>query len=568
MSNKSKVRAKSREAGGWLFVAATVDAVSRGHARVMHAAVSPDGMIAIHEDGVPAVDDMDRLLHAIVSGTTTTNDGKVLPGNPPPEKTGRKPFWRQVSPSNLSRSLGGAMDLEPVKRLFARLDSRILDLVKFDVQLHPETYNLLVDHPEALLDLKDAATRHPWLFDGMSLNTLAKRAVAARREGEPLFSGGGDNAARSFVIGGVWVDDKRQDSSQNQHWPVSTPAIRRLAGLPSRERAVRQSHIHFLSTIPAAWMPVQKSPDWWITKALSAIVGTEFCPNPEDLDRLLAGCKGDFAALASKLEGSGGKISLHDRVQAVTRTLSQIKDMWNTFQRDVTFPILDLAGYHPNTRFKLEVNRNLLGAGSLLQWASLSEAWHARERAIRVAIEASDARTWPALTKPFRAPNRLDVVALVSASELDAEGTRGIDENGVEGMAHCVATRASDCAEGRCHVYSVREAIKRGHRRISTFEVQLRGGDVLITEHKGRSNGEPSAAAKAAAEAWRTAAASGILVMDEAAQQRRPRIERVVRSPEDHLRLAIAAWSPLMKRRYRNMEPIDLGLEVVELIGG
>jgi hypothetical protein len=227
--------------------------------------------------------------------------------------------------------------------------------------------------------------------------------------------------------------------------------------------------------------------------------------------------------------------------------------------------VSDYAGIWTD-RDRATVAKAFLGIGTLASAVDVSRRWHAQERGIRLSIEPSDRRVWAALTKPFRSRGKLDVVALTSAAELDAEGRHGMDEDGVEGLHHCVAGRADGCARGDTHVLSVRRSRGRSFVRLSTAEVDLSGGKPAVVEHRGRLNQDPPREAVEALAEWEAAVKGGKLALDERALRRLERRSASTDTPEQALARSIPAWSGLMRRRYRYLDPLDAGIAALEAV--
>ena len=93
-------------------------------------------------------------------------------------------------------------------------------------------------------------------------------------------------------------------------------------------------------------------------------------------------------------------------------------------------------------------------------------------------LTRSDQRRGPGRYSKRKRASGFNLVELTSARDLVEEG---------DAMNHCVATYASDVAQGQCRIYSVR----RGNRRIATLELQWprnRRGRPFINQLLGHSN--------------------------------------------------------------------------------
>lgn len=93
-------------------------------------------------------------------------------------------------------------------------------------------------------------------------------------------------------------------------------------------------------------------------------------------------------------------------------------------------------------------------------------------------LTRADQRRGPGRYSKRKRSSGFNLVELTSARELVEEG---------DAMNHCVATYASDVAQGQCRIYSVR----RGKRRIATLELQWPGnrrGRPYINQLLGHSN--------------------------------------------------------------------------------
>ena len=121
---------------------------------------------------------------------------------------------------------------------------------------------------------------------------------------------------------------------------------------------------------------------------------------------------------------------------------------------------------------------------------------------------------WPRLFNGFaEAPNGMYFEALVTGDDLTAEGNRGINPDGTEGLRHCVGGYSNRCKDGQ-HILSLRRKTdtRAGFERVATLQVtnvSLDSGNIQTGQFYGRGNTFPGTEAEDARQWLRDALKSG-----------------------------------------------------------
>ncbi len=140
---------------------------------------------------------------------------------------------------------------------------------------------------------------------------------------------------------------------------------------------------------------------------------------------------------------------------------------------------------------------------------------------------------------------------------LVAEGGSGPDDEGAEGLRHCVGGYADACRSGRTRIASVRDAVTGA--RLSTVAFDASRPVPVAVQHRGRRNGAPPARAVQAIEAYEAMLRDGRLAV-EAAQFVRvsvPSRSAAGYDAEDPAQWEAVAklWDPFLPRRLRAHGP-------------
>ena len=151
---------------------------------------------------------------------------------------------------------------------------------------------------------------------------------------------------------------------------------------------------------------------------------------------------------------------------------------------------------------------------TLRRCLEVSARWHAADPGIRTSLAALPRAGQAA--RPARGPARdwepglrdgrvgdVSLVVLLTAADLAAEGTRGPDGAGMDGLDHCVGNYADDCLSGHARIVSVRGRDASGRTvRLSTVELRPGAGRPEVSQHAGRRNSSAPAKAERALRTW------------------------------------------------------------------
>ena len=351
--------------------------------------------------------------------------------------------------------------------------------------------------------------------------------------------------------------------------------------------------LDLLAACPVDWWP---EVDEWshfaaCSQVLNAIRGA--CPDAGTLRDLAAPSKGDWTAFAERLRRAAGIGQGARAWTSLTYAAIGCGDPIRSLASAATLPLLapglDEEGMTlleeslgrqaggggpmstvPQAAYDL-AGRLLYGDKSAAAILEASKDWHAHRQAIDSGTRAATAAlAWPPLFEGTFEHGKVAVVAVASHAALRAEGWKGDDGEGVQGLDHCVATRLADCVAGRAHILSVRSIGADGRwERLSTCEVSLRegaGGEprIEVREHKGLENADPCPEAEEAVTHLSEALAAGrVAVPAEASAPR-----RATRSLEDlcgydwreptAVATAFDAWRAFLPRWARGLGPDEL----------
>ncbi len=270
---------------------------------------------------------------------------------------------------------------------------------------------------------------------------------------------------------------------------------------------------------PANWSP--RGPAEWaaMLRSVPAVDHALRMPGPvvADLPALLdAG--GGWVACHARLSGLAGDAGL-------ASALADTGEPCRRLARELLLPAVALSGAPPGPLAHMDVT--LVGAAVLHRGRSLaamldvSERWHrnlGRMDERRESLPSVPWRDdpWPA-GLPDASREGLRIVVLRTRRELADEGRRGANEDGSEGLDHCVGGYASDCRSGRSRILSVRRAGDGPPDRVATLGIDVERDPMVVFQHAARTNSRPGRASVAAVELYMRDLAEGVLEIDRGA---------------------------------------------------
>jgi len=182
---------------------------------------------------------------------------------------------------------------------------------------------------------------------------------------------------------------------------------------------------------------------------------------------------------------------------------------------------------------------------------------------------------WAPLCAISQAPNGVYIVPLTDPRLLEMEGRFGINDDGTEGLYHCVGGYSEKCRRGS-HILSLRDLTEgQGFVRLSTADIApIVYGDkhIDIHQHYGKGNGQAPERAVRAMEWFTSAVAFGTVPLNyDGIKQHLGALS--IRSDEvaaacgydwrdeDRIGRAMAPWGKLVGKRYRKMGLEAFGAE-------
>ncbi len=307
-----------------------------------------------------------------------------------------------------------------------------------------------------------------------------------------------------------------------------------------------------------------------------------------------------------EIEKERWKPVVDDSKDALSAATLGVIDMVRHFRDLVLLPVSadgareDIPLSEETKRAAGEVGGRLLCRGkSLPAILDLQRAWHTRAASINESVVAEDVRReralreerlsqgvlrevpedgWAPLCNVVVAPNGVTVMPLVSPLELTEEGCHGTNPDGTEGLHHCVGGYVGSCKQQGHHIVSFRDYDEEPFKakgkqrppfvRLSTAEFGKLDADsnkVSLRQNRSRHNTAPSHRAQAAYDWFVTEVESGNIPINRAGimtymtQRVRPRddvqdLAGYDRRSQDLVAIALRAWTPLMDKRFRDID--------------
>ncbi len=276
----------------------------------------------------------------------------------------------------------------------------------------------------------------------------------------------------------------------------------------------------------------------------------------------MLGSKGDWPGYLRRLDSAHGRGE--DGLQGAVEDLL---DMREAYAAEVLGPALHATHGHATGDVAGTYAPSLLQDGRrLCRILEASRRWHHGRHAILDVVRRhapkGARREWPRAW-PTAASDGVRVVELTSVEELRAEGSKGIDRDGVPGLSHCVGGHADRCMSGHARVLSLRRDGEGEGSRLSTAEVAWSGGRASVIQHRASRNATPGVEAARALSAYVEAIGKGKLTVDEAALAPVGGRGHGPDASYDHRAAGAweevrAAWDPFVPRRLRGASPDHL----------
>jgi len=280
----------------------------------------------------------------------------------------------------------------------------------------------------------------------------------------------------------------------------SLSALRRLRTLPAGTAYEDLGRaIAVADRLPPDWLP--ERPEGW--RALIAAAG----PLTQTTDALglrlpdvVAHARTDWEGLA---EANAKAFSTDSGSGRPSRSsLSGARDMAERFRDTLVSQILRASARAVGEADTLRIAGAVLFGGKALPGIQrLQDRWHRGLDRFEAGLPVSEkSHSWPAPFPPYAAGDGIEIVCLTSEADLKAEGAKGADATGAEGLDHCVGGYGKACYTGESHVASIRRRTAGGYVRLSTveFEAAPDAEGLVAVQHYGRGNARPCAAASGA----------------------------------------------------------------------
>ena len=190
-----------------------------------------------------------------------------------------------------------------------------------------------------------------------------------------------------------------------------------------------------------------------------------------------------------------------------------------------------------------------------------AKEWHGHLHEIDGAIPTEHDKDppWTPLFEPV-VMGDIRLAPLVTAAEMEAEGGRLPDANGVPGLDHCISSYRPQAAMGFTHIVSLRRDLPDGrYERLATAEIgQDIDGTIHLVQMHGRDNTKPPVEAARAMDEF--LAQNSILPF---VAPRRPESFEKVRAlcgydwtVRENLERAVAAYAFLLPRDLRSLDAL------------
>jgi hypothetical protein len=284
--------------------------------------------------------------------------------------------------------------------------------------------------------------------------------------------------------------------------------------MPTGKNAPGGSAIELLWKLPQNWIPEGeaewKSLDMMAYQILEAV--RQFAKPGETAEFVDA--RGKWCDLQRRITKASGA----ENPSALSNAIHDVYSIIGVFEQQVVAPAFTTASPPPFVRNDGRMDEVLAtDARSLVARAAItsgrtmtgilarSKLWHERRHEINTKItgkpDNQEELAWPS-GLPNATENDLEIRVLTNAQELENEGRIGTNEDGSEGLAHCVGSYWTKCADGYSRILSVGRREKDGTlTRLSTAEVNVQKAEnreFEILQHRARSNAKPDRACETA----------------------------------------------------------------------
>lgn len=302
--------------------------------------------------------------------------------------------------------------------------------------------------------------------------------------------------------------------------------LRRLAGVELAPIGV--SALNAAVGFPLDWIPTRHDEQGWrrFSGALSLFVHLRdafetapmvsaggFGGRWSELDERIHRMTGRRLDDLCVLPGAAMAAELVDFVRG------QAYDVAFDFFETVLLPMMARDG-HGEARasfptFRNAIGKFLFGERSSVDVIETAKRWH--DRGVLIPTRLNTARSWEAWLPEFTLYDRVSIRQLTTGRDLVDEGRNGPDENGVQGLAHCVGSYASRASHGDCAILSLRTV---GGSRLSTAEVRWKEEQFEVQQHYGKANTPPPPECVSALKRYLSCFSEGILSVDRQALAR------------------------------------------------
>ena len=282
---------------------------------------------------------------------------------------------------------------------------------------------------------------------------------------------------------------------------------------------------------PPDWKP-SGTTAWWAFARLVPVMDALRRRHGADvpLERILPS-GGDWPGLLTRLHAAAGMPppdgdphAAMGQVDGLLLAMRGVGDAVLAYSRQVLLAALASEGMDriptgTNVRLERAAVAILEGGRTLARTLEVSTDWHRRIPAAAAALAGmpgahSVSYAWPAGI-PDAAFDGVEVRVLTDTPSLVAEGCRGPDADGVEGLDNCLAGYGEACMSGRVRVVSLRRRGDGRTERLSAAELDTgRGSPTWRSLHAGPRNGPPLPAATAALSRYVEGLRSGALPHD------------------------------------------------------